>query len=429
MQADPGESESCLVRAGCGTVARPPQRRRSRPATCRSLMGKAVLPAYTDPGDFPIERRDMTSMVISRRHILALMAGAALAPGTVVAAGRQPLYISANTSAPGGSEARRHGVSLLDTDGMIVAQFDLPSRGHAAAVDPARRVAVLFARRPGTFAAVIDLSRQKLLRLIESQPDRHFYGHGCFSADGRFLFATENDFDGERGALGIYDAEQGFARVGELPSHGIGPHEAILMPDGETLAAANGGVLTHPSAPRMKLNVADMQPSLTLIRIRDGALLAEYKPDPSLHQSSIRHVAANAAGDIAFVMQWEGDEREQPPLVGLLRRQAVSFHAAPGTVQGAMRNYCGSVTYAANGKSFLVSSPRGDVLTEWRADGSFLRAHAFPDSCATSEMGADGFFVTNGGGEIGRVSPRTSKVAEVASYPELKWHNHIRRIG
>ena len=36
--------------------------------------------------------------------------------------------------------------------------------------------------------------------------------------------------------IGVYDASDGFRRVGEFPTHGMDPHELLPMPDGRTLA-------------------------------------------------------------------------------------------------------------------------------------------------------------------------------------------------
>ncbi|PAX95204.1 Tat pathway signal protein, partial [Bordetella pertussis] len=34
---------------------------------------------------------------------------------------------------------------------------------------------------------------------------------------------------------------------------GIGPHEALLLPDGKTVCVANGGILTHPDYGKLEL--------------------------------------------------------------------------------------------------------------------------------------------------------------------------------
>jgi hypothetical protein len=50
---------------------------------------------------------------------------------------------------------------------------------------------VLFARRPGTFAAVFEPATGLVVRRFDTPPDRHLYGHGVFDPTGRILFATE----------------------------------------------------------------------------------------------------------------------------------------------------------------------------------------------------------------------------------------------
>lgn len=49
--------------------------------------------------------------------------------------------------------------------------------------------------------------------------------------------------------MGCYDPAQRYRRVGEFPSHGIGPHEMTVLRDGRTLVVANGGYVPHPDVP------------------------------------------------------------------------------------------------------------------------------------------------------------------------------------
>ena len=181
-------------------------------------------------------------MVIDRRRLLAAIAGIGLAP--LAAHGRQD-------DAPAFVAARRDGrstysVAVLDRWGRVLFSQSLDGRGHDTAVSPDGHTAVVFARRPGDFALVIGIRNRKRLAVIRSPAARHFYGHGAFSANGRLLYATENDFDSERGVIGIYDVGAGYARIGEFDTHGVGPHEAILLSDRRTLAVCNGGIATHP---------------------------------------------------------------------------------------------------------------------------------------------------------------------------------------
>ena len=219
-------------------------------------------------------------MGINRRDALLLLAGGLAgsflpAPLRANAAAAAPLYLSARADAGGG-----YRMSGFAADGASRFDLPLPGRGHSFAVRPGGREAVHFARRPGRFALVVDLVYGVVVHKLETPADRHFYGHGVFSRDGRLLYATENDFGGERGVIGIYDAARGYSRMGELPSHGVGPHEIALLSDGETLVVANGGIATHPDLPRVKLNLPTLAPSLCYIERRDGRLLQELRACP-----------------------------------------------------------------------------------------------------------------------------------------------------
>ncbi|MGD1935248.1 MAG: DUF1513 domain-containing protein, partial [Candidatus Phaeomarinobacter sp.] len=211
-------------------------------------------------------------MAIDRRHCLAGLGSAALlgaggAPAGLTL-GTDPFFLSAARGTDG-----RFRLVTLDANGRRAEAAALPARGHSAAISPDRRTAVVFARRPGTFALVTDMPGGDPIRQINAPSGRHFYGHGVFSADGTLLYATENDFEAARGVIGVYDVQDGYTRLGELPSHGVGPHDIGLSADGKMLIVANGGIETHPDAPRVKLNLDSMRPSLAFIRRSDGSLI------------------------------------------------------------------------------------------------------------------------------------------------------------
>ena len=113
-----------------------------------------------------------------------------------------PLYVGCRAD-----DAERYFTTGFGADGHVVFDVALPGRGHGAAFRPTVPQCVAFARRPGTFAVVIDIDRGEAVRRIDATAGRHFYGHGAFSPDGRYLFTTENDFEAGRGLVGIRDAE------------------------------------------------------------------------------------------------------------------------------------------------------------------------------------------------------------------------------
>ena len=73
---------------------------------------------------------------------------------------------------------------------------------------------------------------------------------------------------------------------------------------------ANGGIDTHPDTGRTKLNIPTMQPNLSYVEngtVTEVATLAD-----AFNKNSIRHLAVRQNGDVAFGMQWQGDEDFMP---------------------------------------------------------------------------------------------------------------------
>ena len=119
-----------------------------------------------------------------------------LVPAIGWAAAGGPDYLAA-AGLPGGE----YCLIGLTAAGGECFRLPLPDRGHAAAAHPERPEAVAFARRPGTFALVIDCAEGREVARLHSPEGRHFFGHGAFTPDGGLLFTTENLIaDGQRAA-------------------------------------------------------------------------------------------------------------------------------------------------------------------------------------------------------------------------------------
>ncbi len=121
----------------------------------------------------------------NRRHFLAGLVATGLVPMRGWAAVGAPDFLAAALF-PDDS----YRLVGLAVDGDIQFSLPLPARGHAAAAHPSRAQAVAFARRPGTFAVVIDCAAGAEIARLKAPEGRHFYGHGVFSADGSQLFTT-----------------------------------------------------------------------------------------------------------------------------------------------------------------------------------------------------------------------------------------------
>ena len=320
-------------------------------------------------------------------------------------------------------------VTGFDRAGRPHFSFPLPARGHGMAFHPIRAECVVFARRPGNFAYVLDCETPTICNQIKADETKHFQGHGTFSEDGRYLFATENDYQAGRGVLGAYDAADNYLRVGELPTHGIGPHEVRLMPGGDRIAVANGGIRTHPDLGRAKLNIPTMKPNLAVLDSRSGKLLARAVLPKELHKLSVRHIDIAEDGRIAFAMQYEGDRRHQVPLAGLLDGNLqVSYLRPPPQIETRFRHYTGSIAFDRSGQFIAVSSPRGHLATLWNArSGKLLHAVDASDASGLAPTSKAGeFLVSSGEGSLQILSSLTGKSTTIRNQDEhLGWDNHL----
>jgi hypothetical protein len=365
-------------------------------------------------------------MAIDRRTFLTLTAAAlALGPFRLLATPVGPRLLSCRTDAAGNDY-----LTALGTDGRVLFDLPLPGRGHGIAVRPGNRQCVVVARRPGTFLWVVDLESGEVSHRRENSAGRHFFGHGVFSPRGRLFYVTENDFEAARGVIGVYDAADGYRRLGELPSHGIGPHELKLLGDGRTLALANGGIQTHPDLGRSKLNLPDMDPNLAYVDVRDGRLLGTYRPPPALHQLSIRHLDVGPDDQVCIGMQYQGPAHHRPPLVALHRgEESLRLLTAPASVQDRMHNYCGSVCLDPSGRVFAVSSPQGGLVTFWCSrNGAYIASTQVADGCGLAGGSEPGeLLISSGQGELFRyrIGDRSRSPLGPSGIASSRWDNHM----
>lgn len=357
-------------------------------------------------------------MSLDRRRFLAA-AALTLTPRLTWAAAGAPSYLSAAGLPDGGFVL----LGLSET-GEERFRVDLPARGHAAAAHPSRPEAVAFARRPGTYAIVLDCIEGEVLTRLDAPEGRAFQGHGAFSPDGATLFTTEAAEEG-RGVLGLWDARAGYRRLGEIASGGDGPHEVLLTPDGRQLAVANGGVATDAASGRAALNLFEMRPNLTLIDVGSGRIVQTFEGPEALARNSLRHLAAAPDGTLAAALQWEGAQIEHPPLLALRRpgAEALEFRAAPDPLQAELRNYAGSVAISRDGTRIALTSPRGGVMMIFERDGAGVETVAAPDVCGVAWSG-DGFACTTGLGDFRRPGQ-----AGTLRHLDLAFDNHLIRIA
>ncbi len=363
-------------------------------------------------------------MEIERRAFIKLAGAAALTLcGPTVsraqASDGATRYVSACMLADGS-----FAVVEFDPEGLILRTIPLPNRGHGLAMTADRHVAVAFSRHPYTIGVAFEVGGRAPPTVFACPADRHFYGHGAFADGDRLLLATENDYEDGRGVIGVYDVAAGFSRIGEFDSHGIGPHEMVMLADGRTAAIANGGIDTHPMTGDARLNLASMDSSLVFLDTANGDILAEHRLDPSLYQLSMRHLAVDAMGSVWFGCQYVGAETDQPPLIGRAATDvAPMLIADPPQSRASLRNYVGAVSTTMGGNVIAVSAPRGGHVVFLDLAGNVLGSAPLADGCGVAPLDDGRVVASAGTGRLIAAGPGSAS-QQLAQY-DLAFDAHI----
>lgn len=365
-------------------------------------------------------------MKFSRRQWHFVLAATPLACSPTESAPSGEIIVSAQ-----GDEESRFALTGVTLDGRVAADLRWGFRGHGMAAHPTRRGAVLFvARRPGTDLVLADIKTASVMARVRADPGTHFFGHGCFSRDGR-LYTTEADIDAGVGLIGVRDADT-LALIEHLPSHGVGPHELILMPDGDTLAVANGGIRTRPETGREKLNLDLMESRLSFVDRHSGDLLAEYAVDAK--KASLRHLAATADGSVVVGAQLQREAMESTDVVALgyvLRPGEPTLQPleAHGAEWRRFDDYVGSVACARRTGTAALTSPRGDRVGFWDVrTGAWRAGLDMSDVSGVTPVSNEGYFaLSNSFGEVRFVDAQRLEedVTRRVRHPELQWDNHL----
>lgn len=363
-----------------------------------------------------------------RRHVLlGSFAGFVGGLAGCASRGAREVWVSAQ-----GADASEFGASWTGADGDAQTVV-VGLRGHDVWQHPLypERV-VLVARRPGRELVEVDVLARSVSRRVSCSNQHEMGGHACFSRDGTALFTAESNYESGEGRIVVRDARD-YRTLDEYPSHGVGPHELALMPDGRTLAVANGGLRTHPSTGDEVLNLDTMQSRLTFLDSRDGRLLEEHWVDEP--KASIRHLDVNDRGEIAVALQMQregSDHRALAPLAAVYDARGLRVLTGPETLLLRCNDYMGSARINPTTRVAGYTSPRGNIALFWRLDdGELVAHHSFHDVCGIAVSLDHGRFVlSNSAGQLRCLDART-----LEELPELRveltgfeWDNHLRAI-
>jgi uncharacterized protein len=330
----------------------------------------------------------------------------------------------------------KHFVSCTDFSGKVVTEIPVGHRCHSVVCHPRRPyLAVVFPRRPGYVAYVVDFRSGEVVTQLHAQPGRFFYGHGTFSQDGSTLFATENDYSNRAGCISLWDGTS-FGYLGKYSSQGVGPHEVVLSHDGRTLIVANSGELDSPESHggRKALNAGALESSLSFIDVVTGNGNETLRLPPHEKHLSMRHLSVTSDNYLAIALQRDeslsGSVSSTTPIFAVYSpRTGLETITAPPPILDTIKGYALSVTINPVEKIACVTCSRGNVVTFWDlSHRQFLRATSVPDPGGACFIEVSkSFLVTCGSsGELMWFCAQTGELTRrISGEGGYSWDNHF----
>jgi hypothetical protein len=366
---------------------------------------------------------------IDRRGLVTAAAGALI--GGAIGLPRGAQAMGTGVMSPALVSAARMG----GTDGGVIADgealypFALPGRAHGALRLSDGEV-LLIGRRPGTFAAALDLNAPEPgPRLFSPVAGYRFSGHAALSPDGHVLATAEIDAETGRGLVVLRDPRSFAPRLG-VPA-GIEPHDLLFTHGGERLTVALGGIARAADVKGPAMNLGRIESALADIDPRTGTILKHHVLPEGLGSLSLRHLALHKDGEtIAFGMQ-DQDRSELRPLMGLLSKGKTELLPLPSGDQAALRFYIGSVAFDSTGAFLAATSPKGGAVGVWSvSDGMALSTIDIQDVCGLAAAGGPSSFVaTSGLGDIVLIAASGKDMTARASWrAAAAFDNHLLAI-
>jgi hypothetical protein len=327
-------------------------------------------------------------------------------------------------------------VAAFNLDGQVISKVALPARGHdVLAIKSKPGHALVFARRPGNFVLEVDFTRGEIVQQIEVSQNQHFYGHGVLVDNDNVLVSTENDYKQGKGLIVLRDRSTQKI-IEQYDSGGVGPHEIALMPNlnvsgaqasDTQLVIANGGIKTHPSQAREKLNLSTMQPNLAYMELNSGKVIDKYVLENK--QLSIRHLDVSAQGKVIAGLQYQGAYTDEVQLaISHHGEEQLQFLHASNSTWRSMKHYTASVCINSAANYVAITCPKANLLTYWQLDNNqFIASYKLKDSAGLA-MVNNSIITSTGRGRVTRQTNPQISYEISADFSDYRWDNHMTVI-
>ena len=279
----------------------------------------------------------------------------------------------------------------LDAENIPLTAISMPFFGHGIVPNPVNPELVSIFEKRGKGACEIDLKQGSVTRIIETEANREFYGHGAYSPDGELLYCTETIVEGKYdGVIAVRDART-HRYLGEFPSYGSSPHDCHLIDNGTTMVVANGGGPVDGSAP-----------NVSYIDVRTQKLIEKLEFDsPHINAG---HLDITSTGKLAVVSaQREGLPEKALGGISLKLGENAGLHTLRQPAQVIEHLYAESLSVCIDERSGTVgvTTPAGNLVTFWDINtGELLHYYLLPNPRGI-ELSRNGkcFVISYGQGE------------------------------
>lgn len=365
----------------------------------------------------------MSTRRIGRRNLLKT--GALISIGGAVCAGAYFMRLEKQTSAlsAASSSSGRHFGVKLDHFGQPIKFLDVPKRSHASVLNSRTGEVLFFARRPGNEIFVFSNS-DKQSQLVTAAAGRHFYGHGVLDPEHRYLLTTENNYSDGTGRIVIRDVLAGYKVAHEYSSSGVGPHELVFL-NADVIAVANGGIRSHPSAPREDMNVDSMAPNVTFFQWRTGRRMASFAPSNA--KLSLRHLARLSDQAVVVAAQSHDWLTPQQSLVYKVDASGEGTAYVSDTLFAANRRHYIASVCTVGERIAVTTSPKSGHLDFWIDNKWSHSLTSFDVAGVCSLPGSRDLLFSNGRGDMVRAASSSSAELDptVLSFKGIHWDNHL----
>ncbi len=320
----------------------------------------------------------------------------------------------------------KYFLSWFDIASGRQVNVSIPFRGHDVLLHPLKlNTLLVIGRRPAIQFCEVNIIEQAVSQTVSSDSGLHFYGHACFSHDGKIIFTTENDYEQARGLIVIRKSDD-YKVLSSFDSNGIGPHDIKLLSDSKTLVIANGGIETHPDLLRKKLNINSMKPNLSYFDSTNGDLLEQYTLDN--HLSSIRHLAVSKNDTVVAALQYQGKHSQPVPLVATHKpgQSKLKYSYVDQKNLKRMNYYTASASFNRDGSIYAVTCPKGNLVTFWETQSNSLVSSIDlhkPYGVIFDEQ-LDAFIISTSKGELHSFNPVNHQMSHLQN-SNMSWDNHM----